>query len=112
MPANLDTPRDAAGLTADDHALLKRLCDKQPKLFLQGHEGYYAHSDISAAVQLIARLATPAAPPQGEDDQLHDAINQLAEALADASGQRFVLIRTSDLREALAALWPASAEGE
>lgn len=31
-------------------AVLKRLCDAQPKIFMPDHEGYYRHEDITAMI--------------------------------------------------------------
>lgn len=33
------------------HDVLKRVVAAQPKIFLQGHEGYYRHADISALIR-------------------------------------------------------------
>lgn len=34
-------------------AVLARVMDAQPEIFLQNHEGYYHHRDISALIQAL-----------------------------------------------------------
>ena len=43
-------------LSEKDHALIRRLVDRQPPIFLSGHEGYYQHDDIVEVIQLVGRL--------------------------------------------------------
>lgn len=57
-------------------AILKRLCEAQPKIFMPNHEGYYRHEDITAMIvafgvmnaslKQIERLAQDTTIP-GED---------------------------------------------
>jgi hypothetical protein len=34
--------------------MLDRMLDAQPKIFLQNHEGYYRHDDVSALIGVVA----------------------------------------------------------
>jgi len=55
---------DDVKYTPDDHAVIARCVERQPDLFIRGqHEGYYIHSDISALIELIARLSNEVLSP-------------------------------------------------
>jgi hypothetical protein len=63
-------PGDGGGLTADDHAVIRRCTERQPKLFMRGqHEGYYVHSDVSDLIDIIGRLAALRQPDTADPDE-------------------------------------------
>lgn len=64
-PAQPATVEGAEWLTDEDHAVIKRCVERQPKLYMRGqHEGYYVHSDIADLIDMIGR-AQPAALDEG-----------------------------------------------
>lgn len=64
-PAQPAAVEGAEWLTDEDHAVIKRCVERQPKLYMRGqHEGYYVHSDIADLIDMIGR-AQPAALDEG-----------------------------------------------
>ena len=77
-------------LSEKDHALIRRLVDRQPPIFLSGHEGYYQHDDIVEVIQLVGRLqAAREEASQGAGEPVADDVavyNKRFDA-ADEAGQ-------------------------
>jgi hypothetical protein len=76
---------DGGGLTADDHAVIRRCTERQPKLFMRGqHEGYYVHSDVSDLIDIIGRLSALRQPDTAADPQAANLSASNAELIDQA----------------------------
>ena len=104
---------DAMRLMPDDHAVIKRCVERQPKLYVRGqHEGYYVHSDIADLIDIIGRLAAaPAVQPAAGREALSKIIRQ--RLLGVAPDDQDVVLEDDDWRLILAALSaPQAAPGD
>ena len=72
-------------LSENEHAVIRRCVDRQPKLFMRGqHEGYYVHSDVSDLIGVIARLTTALSEASAREGVLEGALRRQADNMAFA----------------------------
>lgn len=115
-PAPTEAKDEGAALSDEDHAVIKRCVERQPKLYVRGqHEGYYIHSDIASLIDMIGR-AHPSPTPAADADRVRIAVELInAEINAPLTGPTHGAWdrgRIAGLKEALAALKSTAAKDD
>lgn len=85
--------------------IISRVSKAQPKVFLQNHEGYYRHSDISALLREIARLRSSVNPWDIYEDWEHLVGNEVGSEFLDipAKIRTEIFSETMTVEESVAA---------
>lgn len=92
-------------MTETIQEIIRRVSKDQPEIFLQNHEGYYRHSDISALLREIARLRSSDNPWDIYEDWEHFLGTEVGSEFMDIPAQIRIQIfsETTTVEDSVAA---------